>query len=368
METKLIENINQFVENYNDLDKDYKVKHNELLVIFDYFKAIINHLYTIMERDKKIIKNISSLFDNNIEIADRSELINKQKYIMNEFETIKQQLKFIIDIPENNTTTLVDINDTNKLPDSFNNNTDEPDSKLIDSKFIGNIKNVFDQFLAHPNNTTNNGPHHISNNNLVIEPTNNTIEKETNDMEPDEIDETQQPNSIDEPDEPNSINEPEHHNQTDEPNPIDEPDEPNPIDEPEQHNQTDEPEHHKQTEHHKQIDEPDELEQPNPPENNIIINDNSNDNSNDDGVEPNTDNNIVGNEDDINPFITSFKNIFKKFNNTMETHQQKKMIKQDNVYMGNKTIKNNECNYRFKRLSSNFPLLKGKRRTKKKIN
>ena len=93
METKLIENINQFVENYNDLDKDYKVKHNELLVIFDYFKAIINHLYTIMERDKKIIKNISSLFDNNIEIADRSELINKQKYIMNEFETIKQQLK-----------------------------------------------------------------------------------------------------------------------------------------------------------------------------------------------------------------------------------------------------------------------------------
>ena len=38
METKLIENINKFVANYNDLDKDYKVKHNELLVIFDYFK------------------------------------------------------------------------------------------------------------------------------------------------------------------------------------------------------------------------------------------------------------------------------------------------------------------------------------------
>ena len=52
----------------------------------------------------------------------------------------------------------------------------------------------------------------------------------------------------------------------------------------------------------------------------------------------------------------------------METHQQKKMLKQENLYMGNKTIKNNECNYRFKRLSSNFPLLKGKRRTKKKIN
>ena len=125
---KVIDHIKYILHNYGKLDKDYIKKHNEVIDLFNAFKAASKIIDEKAEKEKeildKLVKILKKTKKNRIVNSHKRRQLNTiQKNIMNEYRFLKNSLKsinididkYITDIEMNKTFRKIDINKIKKI-------------------------------------------------------------------------------------------------------------------------------------------------------------------------------------------------------------------------------------------------------------
>ena len=142
MDIQLLSKVKNVINDFNKLSDDYKNKHNELITVFNYFKEIITFLYSIIERDREISQEISEALNyGNLNNNNYDHLLNTQKQIMTEFNSIRSSLDNILKPYDNKSNyteySHTDSSNTDSL--SVNNSIDSSNKTTIQT-IIPNIK------------------------------------------------------------------------------------------------------------------------------------------------------------------------------------------------------------------------------------
>jgi hypothetical protein len=93
----MINRIKMMMSNYGRLDQDYIKKHNEVIELFNGFKALVGVVEDKAENDKLTIKKLSGLIKRTkknkiLDTEKRQELRKVQNNIMDEYSQLKKDL------------------------------------------------------------------------------------------------------------------------------------------------------------------------------------------------------------------------------------------------------------------------------------